>query len=229
MKNYIKSIALSFSLVLLLNIILFSILTVVQAPYYDEAPSEANSIYELYASEEYDEVVYKSASQHQLNENEIRKMDELFKSASIVKLNKMESYLTMVLLDKNDFTFLTMTKNYGDRKLAAQKLVASNVLVYSKKDTVYVVCCELTENEYDAEYGKIAIYKTKNKELAKSLTEYKAPKNKGFHLLVPEWRYDISRFPESYYGRQYVLSFFVEFVIAIYVIKRINQGTVRNH
>lgn len=220
MKKRIKTIIISFVFVMLLNITLFSVLTIIQAPYYDTAPSEVNSIYDLYASEEYNEVVYRSARDYVSDEAEIQKIEEAFKSAEIVKLNKFESYLRMILLDQNDFVFLTMTRNYGDRKIAMEKLVASHVLVYSENDSVYVVCIELTEYAYEAGYEKIAIYETKNTELSELLTEYKAPKNKGFHLAVPEWRDDISKFPESYNGRLYVLSFFIEFFVALYVINK---------
>lgn len=220
MKKRSKTIIISFVFVLFLNIILLSILTIVQAPYYDTAPSEVNSIYELYASEEYNEVIYRSAREYVSDGDDIQKIEEAFKSAEIVKLNIFESYLRMMLLDENDFVFLTMTRNYGDRKLAMEKLVASNVLVYSENDSVYVVCTELTEYAYEAGYKKIAIYETKNTELSELLTEYKAPKNKGLHLAVPEWRDDISHFPKSLNGRLYVLSFFAEFFVALFVINK---------
>lgn len=226
MKERIKLILISLVSLLLLNAVLFSVLTVVQAPYYDAAPSEMNSIYELYASEEYDKVVYRCACEY-IDENEIPKIEEVFKSTAIVKLNKIESYLTMLSLDENDFVFLTMNRSYEDRKLAMEKIVASNVLIYSENDTVYVVCIELTEYKFEEGYDKIAIYKTENSELSELLTKYKAPKNKGIHFIVPEWRYDLSGFPESFNGKLYVLSFFVEFFVIQFIIKKIKPIKVR--
>lgn len=224
MKEQIKTIVITLVLFLLLNIVVFSVLTVVQAPYYDTAPSKVNSIYELYASDEYNQVTYNSAQGYISDETEIQIIEDAFKSTSMVKLDRIESYSKMLLLDENDFVVLTMTRGYGDRKLAMKKLVASNILVYAESDNVYVVCSELTEYSVEDGYAKIAIYETENSELAKLLNEYKAPKNKGLHLIVPEWRYDISNFPESFDGRQYVLSFIVEFIGALFVVKRIRKS-----
>lgn len=214
MKKQLKRICLSVVSVLLLNIIFFSILTVVQAPYYDDAPSKVESIYELYTSEEYSDVYYTVSVPHSVirEEEEIQKIETVLKSVSATKLNKVESYFRMVLLDKSDFAL--MTSNNFDREKAKGKIVSSGILVYSKNDIVYIICPEF---KYGVRNVEKVVYKSENSELAKLLTEYKSADGDNFAILEPEWRNDISRFPVSLRGRMYVLSFFIEFVIALLV------------
>ncbi|MBO5065201.1 MAG: hypothetical protein J6D06_03705 [Clostridia bacterium] len=223
MKKRLKRICASVVSVLVLNIILFSILTVVQAPYYDEAPSKVESIYKLYASEEYNEVYYTVSVPHSVirEEEEIQKIETALKSASAIKLNKVESYFRMVLLDKSDFAL--MTSNNFDREKAKEKIVSSGILVYSKNDIVYIICPEF---KYGVRNVENVVYKSENSELVKLLTEYKSADGDSFSILRPTWRQDISRFPVSLRGRIYVLSFFVEFVIAL-IITRIIQKDQR--
>lgn len=223
MKKRLKRICVSVVSVLVLNIILFSILTVVQAPYYDDAPSQVDSIYELYASEEYNDVVYMSPNGIISDKAEVQRIETALKSVSSVKLNKSESYLRMLLLGKSDFALLTKNSDYGDGKIAKGKLIASNVIVYSKNDDIYILCTEFTEFAYYNGYKEIVIYKTEDSGLAELLTAYKSSEKDGFFLLRPNWRQDISNFPISYNARMYVLSFLVEFVIALIVTRKIQD------
>ncbi len=219
MKKYIKVIMLSVVIVFVLNSLLFSVLTVVQAPYYDEAPAEVDSIYELYASEVYNEVVYRGATEYVSDETEIKKIDDVFKSSSIIKLNKIKSYFKMLSLGKEDFVFITFTKNYGDRSVAAKNIVASHIIVYFDNNEVYIACIELME--YAPDTSRIAMYKVNdNEELVKLLSEYKTEKNKGWKPILPEWRADVSEFHESFNGRQYILLFIIEFIVSVAVVNK---------
>lgn len=219
MKKYIKVIMLSVVIVFVLNSLLFSVLTVAQAPYYDEAPAEVDSIYELYASEVYNEVVYRGATEYVSDETEIKKIDDVFKSSSIIKLNKIKSYFKMLSLGKEDFVFITFTKNYGDRSVAAKNIVASHIIVYFDNNEVYIACIELME--YAPDTSRIAMYKVNdNEELVKLLSEYKTEKNKGWKPILPEWRADVSEFHESFNGRQYILLFIIEFIVSVAVVNK---------
>ena len=219
MKKYIKVVILSLVSVLVLNIILFSVLTVVQAPYYEAAPSKVNSIYELYASEEYNEVVYRTALDYISEEEETKNFSDVFQSLSAVKLSKIESYFKMLSLGKKDFVLMTF-KVIDDTKVAIGNLAVSNIIVYLKNNEVYVGCIEFVKNT--PANSRIAIYEVEheNEELIKLLTEYKTDKKEGFYMLKPNWRYDISMLSESLNGKLYVLSFFVEFVVAVFVINK---------
>lgn len=223
MKKRIKVLVLSLVLILLLNTVLFSVLTFVQAPYYDEAPSKMDSIYELYASDEYSEVVYRSALEYVSDQTEIQKINDVFKSASINKLNKFQSYFKMFSLGKKDFVFITFTRDYGDRKVAAEKLMASNIIVYLENNNAYVACLELKEYAYDGSDTKVAIYEVENEsaELISLLKEYKENKKTGWQPILPEWRENISDFPDSFNGRQYFLFFFIEIIVIIALINKI--------
>ena len=225
MKKCLKRICVSVVSVLLLNIIFFSILTVVQAPYYDDAPSQVDSIYELYASEEYDDVVYTSPNGILSDKLEIQRVEAALKSVSSVKLNKAESYLRMLSLDKSDFVL--KTSNNFNREKAKKTIVASNILVYSKNDTIYIICHEFKYGVLNAER---VVYKAENSEFVELFTEYKSPSNDGFAVLQPRWRQNFSEFPVSYNARMYVLSFFVEFVIALIITRIIqkNRSKKRN-
>ncbi len=220
MKRSIKIIILSLAIVLLLNTILFSVLTVYQAPYYDEAPSKMDSIYELYASDEYNDVRYRGALEYLSEETEVQKTEKLFKSTSIVKLNKFQSFLKMFSLNRKDFVFITFTEYYGDRSVAAKNLFASNIIVYLDNDEVYIACVELME--YAPDTSCVAMYKvTNNEELVKLLSEYKTGENNGWKPILPGWRDDLSDFPKSYNSRQYALFFIIEFVVVIFISTKI--------
>ena len=222
MNKRIKVIIISILAVLLLNTVLFSFLTVYQAPYYEDAPAEMSSIYEMYASDEYNAVVYRDAIEFISDEDEIQKISETFKSTYVVKLSKFQSYLKMFSLNKGDFVFGTISGDYGDRKIAAEKLIASHVFVYLKNNDVYVVCTELTEQVRDSSNMKIAIYEAENEseELLALLKEHKATRKTGIQIF-PEWRTDISKFSENLSGKQYLLFFFIEFVVAVILINSI--------
>ena len=222
MKKYIKIVIVSLVTVLILNIIFFSVITVVQAPYYEAAPYKVNSIYELYASEKYNDIRYTFADGiFRGGEKEIQEIENAFKSTSMTKLNKFDSYFKMLTLDKSDFVLLTRTSYHDLRERVMKTIIATSVLVYSQEDNVYVVCIELTESAFEKDYEEIAIYEIKNAELAKLLEEHKTPKNKGSQFVVPQWRYDISGFPESFMGKLYVLSFVVEFIVAMVVFNKV--------
>lgn len=223
MKRNFKILIISLAMILLLNTVLFSILTVYQAPYYDEAPSKVDSIYELYASETYDNATYyKGALEYISEEAKIQKIENLFKSTSIVKLNKFQSFLKMFSLNRKDFVFITFTDydDYGGRKTAAEKLVASNIIVYLENDEVYIACVELME--YAPDTSSVAMYKvTNNEELVKLLSEYKTGENNGWKPILPEWREDISEFPKTYNSRQYGLFLIIEFIVVVLISNRI--------
>lgn len=222
MKRSIKIIILSLAIVLLLNTILFSVLTVYQAPYYDEAPSKGDSIYNLYASEKYNDVLYSFSTDFiRSGDERIQALENKLKSVSVTKLNKTEFYVKMFSLNAEDFVFQTKTTFLDDGRNVMKTIPSSTIYVYSKEDYIYVVCCEITEKQYVARYLEKAIYQTKDVELAKLLSEYKSAKNEGFQIILPEWRDDLSDFPKSYNSRQYALFFIIEFVVVVFISTKI--------
>lgn len=229
MKRKLKVLIISLVMVLLLNTMLFSVLTVYQAPYYDEAPSKIDSIYELYASEKYNDVLYSFSNGFiRGGDEQIQALENKLKSVSVTKLNKTESYVKMLSLDAEDFVFQTKTIFLDDRRVVMKSIPSSTIFVYSKGDNIYVVCTEITENEYEAGYLKKAIYQTKDAEITKLLSEYKSSKNEGFQIILPEWRGDISEFPRTYNSRQYALFFIIEIVVAVLISNRIFKENRNN-
>ena len=237
MKNIIKVILLSLVVVLAINIVLFSVLTVIQAPYYDEAPVELDSIYELYASEEFNDVSYRGANNRFFENEDFTQIDNLLKSAKVRKMNKVESYFSLMSFGKDDFVLSAKSDVYDNRENAMGVIYASYVLVYVKNDKVYAVCAEFTEENYSEDYRKVVVYQSSDKELVQDLSEYRYDDNKTRQLFLPKWRHDILGFPESARGRLYVLSFFVEFIISVIVMnvlfktkfKKVNNKNKKVH
>ena len=219
-KNY-KALIISIVAVLLFNIIAFCVLTVVQAPYYDEAPNEIASIYDLYVSEECEKVLYWSSKGMVLDEEEIPRIEDALKSASAKKLDKTNTFKRLLLLKKKSFVLMVSNKVYEDREVAATKLVASNMMFYLQDDTVYIVCKEFVEFEFSKKYEKIAIYETKNAELVEYLSEYQT--DEGYHQLVPEWREELSGAGKTFIGNVYILFFVVEFVVVLFIVNKISE------
>ena len=85
---------------------------------------------------------------------------------------------------------------------------------------LYIICHEFKYGVLNAER---VVYKAENSEFVELFTEYKSPSHDGFAILQPRWRQNFSEFPVSYNARMYVLSFFVELVIALIVTRKIQD------
>ncbi len=232
MKKYIKTIFLSVAVVLVLNILILTILTLYQAPYYSKAPQKVDSIYELYASDEYNDILYAfSTGFIRGGDKKIQNIEDMFKTTSVTKLDWLKSYCKLITLKQSDFVVYSRTTIADDREIVKNEIMASNICVFVENNIVYVICLEFTEYEYQNEYQKVAVYQVENEKLARLLEEYKTPSNKGFQIVLPEWRDDLSDFPRNFQGVLYVLSIIIEFIVSLIVINKffVKKSSVDNN
>lgn len=232
MKNRVKPILLTIAVILVLNIIIFTGLTLYKEPYYNDAPKEIDSVYELYASDKYGMEIFSPNEICVEDIEEISKIEDALKNSSAIKLNFFESYYTMFALGKDEFV-MYVVKDYDahSERIIDKEVISNDIVIYIKCDIAYVYCVEAYETLPWEGQLKSVVYKVNGNELVETLKKYQNTDNTGFFLLNPNWR---NMFYKDSYSMElslFILSIIIEFVVSLIVINKffVKKSSVDNN
>ena len=189
-KKEAKRLAISFVIVLVVNILILSIVNSFQISYWENAPEE-EVIYNMVAgdNEKGIEYLYKDTN-FNIDDDDVEQIERIFKDNSAIKLSEKESYKMLYLLNENSFAlYFVIPDSYkSDGIFESIKEPISQLWFYVYDGSVYIVR-STDERQTDSSKREFAVYKAKdNTELYDELNQYVDPSGDGiFYCTIPDW------------------------------------------
>ena len=107
-KKEAKRLAISFVIVLVVNILILSIVNSFQISYWENAPEE-EVIYNMVAGENEKGIEYlHNDTNFNIDEDDVERIDRLLKDNSAIKLSEKESYKLLYILNEKSFAFILL-------------------------------------------------------------------------------------------------------------------------
>lgn len=200
-KKRIKSIAISFVIVLVVNILILSIVNTFQISYWENAPEE-EIIYNMVAGENEKgiEYLYKDTNLC-INDDDVERIEILLKDNSAIKLSEKESYKMLYLLNKKSFAlYFVIPDNYReDGTIKSIKVPISQLWFYVYDGSVYIVR-STDERQTNSDKREFAVYKANgNTELYDVLNQYVDTSGDGiFYCTIPDWLNRVRNYGVTY-------------------------------
>ncbi len=189
-KKKIKRLAISFVIVLVVNILILSIVNAFQISYWENAPEE-EIIYNMVAGENEKgiEYLYKDTN-FNIDDDDVERIEILLKDNSAIKLSEKESYKMLYLLNEKSFAlYFVIPDNYkSDGIFESIKEPISQLWFYLYDNSVYIVRAT-DERQTNSSKREFAVYEAKNNtELYDELNQYVDPSGDGiFYYSIPDW------------------------------------------
>lgn len=189
-KKEAKRLAISFVVVLVVNILILSIVNAFQISYWENAPEE-EIIYNMVAGENEKgiEYLYKDTN-FCIDDDDAKQIERILKENSAIKLSEKESYRMLYLLNKKSFAlYFVIPDSYkSDGIFESFKEPISQLWFYVCDGSVYIVR-STDERQTNSSKTEFAVYKAKdNTELYDELNQYVDPSGDGiFYCTIPEW------------------------------------------
>lgn len=225
-KKDIKRLAISFVIVLVVNILILSIVNYLQISYWENAPEE-EIIYNMVAGENEKgiEYLYKDTN-FCIDDDDAKYIEKALKENSAVKLSKKESYKMLYLLNKKFFAlYFVIPDNYkSDGTIESIKEPISQLWFYLYDNSVYIVRAT-DERQTDSSKREFAVYVAKDKsELYDVLNQYVDESGDGiFYCTIPEW---LDRVRNR--GTVYLSHVVWEMYLVSLLLKKIKRKNVNN-
>lgn len=190
-KKEAKRLAISFVIVLVVNVLVLSIVNAFQISYWENAPEE-EVIYNMVAGENEKGIEYlHNDTNFNIDEDDVERIDRLLKDNSAIKLSEKESYKMLYLLNEKSFAFyFAIPGSYkSDGIFESIKEPISQLWFYVYDGSVYIVR-STDERQTKSDESEFAVYKAKdNTELYVELNQYVDPSGDGiYYWTIPEWR-----------------------------------------
>ena len=189
-KKEAKRIAISFVIVLVANFLILSIVNFFQISYWENATDE-EIIYYMIAGENENGIsyLYKDTN-FCINDEDVKRIESLFKDNSATKLSKKESYKLLYLLNEKNFAlyFVIPDSDKSDEIFESIKEPISQLWFYVYDGSVYIVR-STDKRQTNSIKREFAVYKAKdNTELYDELNQYVDPSGDGiFYCSIPDW------------------------------------------
>ena len=189
-KKEAKRLAISFVIVLVVNVLILSIVNSFQISYWKNAPEE-EIIYNMVAGENEKgiEYLYKDTN-FNIDDDDVERIEILLKDNSAIKLSEKESYKMLYLLNEKSFAlYFVIPDSYkSDGIFESIKEPISQLWFYVYDGSVYIVR-STDERQTNSVKREFAVYKAKdNTELYDELNQYVDPSGDGiFYCTIPEW------------------------------------------
>lgn len=189
-KEEFKRLALSFGIVLVVNVLILSIVNSFQISYWENAPVE-EIIYNMVAGENEQGIEYlHNDTNFNIDDDDAERIESLLKDSSAIKLSKKESYKMLYLLNEKSFAlYFVIPDNYrADGIFESIKEPISQLWFYVYDSEVYIVRAT-DERQTKSDKREFAVYKAKdNTELYDELNQYVDPSGDGiFYCTIPDW------------------------------------------
>ncbi len=189
-KKEAKRLAISFVIVLVINILILSIVNSFQISYWENA-SEEEVIYNMVAGENEKGIEYlHNDTNFNIDEDDVERIDRLLKDNSAIKLSEKESYKMLYILNEKSFAlYVAIPGIYeSDGIFESIKEPISQLWFYVYDSSVYIVRAT-DERQTKSDKKEFAVYKAKdNTELYDELNQYVDPSGDGiFYCTIPEW------------------------------------------
>ena len=189
-KKEIKRLAISFVIVLVVNVLILSIVNSFQISYWENAPEE-EVIYNMVAGDNEKGIEYlHNDTNFNIDEDDVERIDGLLKDNSAIKLSEKESYKMLYILNEKSFAFyFAIPGSYkSDGIFESIKEPISQLWFYVYDGSVYIVRAT-DERQTNSDKREFAVYKAKdNTELYDELNQYVDPSGDGiFYCTIPEW------------------------------------------
>ena len=189
-KEEFKRLALSFGIVLVVNVLILSIVNSFQISYWENAPVE-EIIYNMVAGENEQGIEYlHNDTNFNIDDDDAERIESLLKDSSAIKLSKKESYKMLYLLNEKSFAlYFVIPDSYkSDGIFESIKEPISQLWFYVYDGSVYIVR-STDERQTNSVKREFAVYKAKdNTELYDELNQYVDPSGDGiFYCTIPEW------------------------------------------
>ncbi len=222
MKNkQIKLLAISFAIVLVVNILILFVVNALQISYWENAPEE-ETIYNMVSVENEKEIeyLYKDTN-FRIEDDDIEHIEDVFKNNSAVKLSKNDSYKMLFILNKESFAlyFAIPDKYNVEGAMKNIEKPISQLWVYLYDNSVYIVR-STDERQTDSSKREFAVYKAKdNSELYDTLNPYIDESGNGiFYCTIPDWLNSARK-----RGSVYLSLVAWEFYLVYWFFKKIKQ------
>ena len=189
-KKEAKRLAISFVIVLVVNILILSIVNSFQISYWENAPVE-EVIYNMVAGENEKGIEYlHNDTNFNIDEDDVERIDRLLKDNSAIKLSEKESYKLLYILNEKSFAlYVAIPGIYeSDGIFESIKEPISQLWFYVYDGSVYIVR-STDERQTNSDKREFAVYKAKdNTELYDELNQYVDPSGDGiFYCTIPDW------------------------------------------
>ncbi len=222
-KKEIKRLAISFVIVLVVNVLILSIVNVFQISYWENAPKE-EVIYNMVAGENEKgiEYLYKDTN-FCIDDDDTERIERIFKDNSAIKLSKKESYKMLYLLNENSFAlYFVIPDSYKSGGIFESiKEPISQLWFYVYDGSVYIVR-STDERQTNSDKREFAVYKAKdNTALYDVLNQYVDRSGDGiFYCTIPEW---LNR------ARNYGVAYLSPIVWEVYLVDLLLNKIKRKH
>ena len=189
-KKEAKRLAISFVVVLVVNILILFIVNSFQISYWENAPEE-EVIYNMVAGENEKgiEYLYKDTN-FNIDDDDVERIEILLKDNSAIKLSEKESYKMLYLLNEKSFAlyFVVPDSYKSDGIFESFNEPISQLWFYVYDGSVYIVRAT-DERQTKSDKREFAVYKAKdNTELYDELNQYVDPSGDGiYYWTIPEW------------------------------------------
>lgn len=189
-KKEAKRLAISFVIVLVVNVLILSIVNSFQISYWENVPEE-EIIYNMVAGENERGIEYlHNDTNFNIDDDDIERIDRLLKDNSAIKLSKKESYKMLYLLNEKSFAFyFSIPDSYKSEGIFESiDEPISHLWFYVYDGSVYIVRAT-DERQTKSDKREFAVYKAEdNTELYNELKQYVDPSGDGiFYCTIPEW------------------------------------------
>ena len=205
MKKILRISVLSLICVLILNILIFTVLTIVQTRYNNDLPQE------IIVSELFGGNVNVDNTFYMNGERDLESTEEINQALLNRKFFKLSEF------DSFKFIFSVSEKDY----ILVGKTIASSgnnsVVVYEKDNCAYF----LSKSEIGTNKSEFAVYRCDDSDLIENITKYKSNSNRYYVFYLPEWRHDLLSF--NIEGKIIVVSVIVEYITCLFVLKKKNR------
>ena len=189
-KKEAKRLAISFVIVLVVNVLILAIVNSFQIAYWENAPEE-EIVYNMVAGENEKglEYLYKDTN-FNIDDDDVIRIERIFKDSSAIKLSKKESYKMLYLLNEKSFAFYVVIPDRykSDGIFESIKEPISELWVYVYDGSVYIVR-STDERQTNTDKRLFAVYKAEdNTELYDELNQWVDPSGDGiFYCTIPDW------------------------------------------
>lgn len=189
-KKEAKRLAISFVIVLVVNVLILSIVNAFQISYWKNAPEE-EIIYNMVAGENEKGIEYLyNDTNFCIDDDDTERIERIFKDNSATKLSEKESYKLLYLLNEKSFAlYVAIPDSYkSDGIFESIKEPISQLWFYVYDGSVYIVRAT-DERQTNSDKREFAVYKAKdNTELYDELNQYVDPSGDGiFYCTIPDW------------------------------------------
>ncbi len=222
-KKEIKRLAISFVIVLVVNILILSIVNAFQISYWENAPEE-EGIYNMVAGENEKGIEYLyNDTNFNIDDDDAEQIERIFKDNSAIKLSKKESYKMLYLLNEKSFAlYVAIPDRYeADGTIESIKEPISQLWFSVYDGSVYIVR-STDERQTNSVKREFAVYKAKdNTWLYDELNQYVDPSGDGiFYCTIPEW---LNR------ARSYGVAYLSPIVWEVYIVSLLLKKIKRKH